>query len=506
MAHHGGGGSIKTPVGPEIGPYIFGKTLGTGATGKVKLAKNIQTGELAAIKIVRKEHLVRKPSLKKKLQREITVMKLCSHPNVLRLLDVFEIDTHLFLVLEFVDGCELFQYLVRHGPLSSEQALKFFRQLIAGVEYCHKRLICHRDLKPENLLLDRNLNLRVADFGMTNLNIPGSLLETSCGSPHYAAPEVVSGDLYNGLEADIWSCGVILYAMVAGRLPFDDDNIQRLLLKVQRGVFHFPTDMDPDIKALIKGMMMVDPKMRLTIPEIKQNPWYNSIPDDNPFVDDFVAPEEPILDPNPAVLQGLVDLGWGDNSSVRHELAKPQANLVKVFYVQLEKHPMFHKNVKQESVRIGKAPEKAKTEKKSLSSLKALMKQNQVTDALPKEKTAGAVGAVEPSATGGASAVQENAVAESKDVKAAEENGGSPVELTADAANKSTEEAAKQDSPSHVKRSTSLVRQSELMQRPNNPDDIDISKLALENARKSGQGNTTSWFDTFRLYFIGGGI
>uniref|UniRef100_A0A7S3EHH1 Protein kinase domain-containing protein n=5 Tax=Rhodosorus marinus TaxID=101924 RepID=A0A7S3EHH1_9RHOD len=503
MAQNAGGGSVRTPVGPEIGPYIFGKTLGTGATGKVKLAKNIQTGELAAIKIVRKEHLVRKPSLKKKLQREITVMKLCNHPNVLRLLDVFEIDTHLFLVLEFVDGCELFQYLVRHGPLSSEQALKFFRQLIAGVEYCHKRLICHRDLKPENLLLDRNLNLRVADFGMTNLNIPGSLLETSCGSPHYAAPEVVSGDLYNGLEADIWSCGVILYAMVAGRLPFDDDNIQRLLLKVQRGVFHFPTNMDPDIKALIKGMMMVDPKMRLTIPEIKQNPWYNSIPDDNPFVDDFVAPEEPIRDPNPAVLQGLVDLGWGDNSSVRHELAKPQANLVKVFYVQLEKHPMFHKNVKQESVRIGKAPEKGKTEKKSLSSLKALMKQNQAADAPPTEKDADAA---EAPPTEGTSTVQENSVAESKEVKAVEENGQSPAEVREDAASATAVEAAKQDPAAHVKRSTSLVRQSELMQRPHNPDDIDISKLALENARKNGQDTTASWFDTFRLYFIGGGI
>lgn len=118
------------------------------------------------------------------------------------------------------------------------------------------------------------MNLKVADFGMTNLNPPGSLLETSCGSPHYAAPEVVSGEMYNGLEADIWSCGVILFAMVAGRLPFDDDNIQRLLFKVQRGVFHFPPGINVECKNLIKGMMMVDPKKRLTIAEIRQNAWY----------------------------------------------------------------------------------------------------------------------------------------------------------------------------------------------------------------------------------------
>jgi serine/threonine protein kinase len=143
---------IRTSQGPQVGPYIFGKTLGTGSTGKVKLAKNLETGEVVAIKIVRKDFLERKPSLKKKMRREISVLKMLSHPNVMSLIDVFEIETHLFLVMEFVDGLELFEYLVRRGALPPDEARAFFQQIICGLEYCHRRLICHRDLKPENLV------------------------------------------------------------------------------------------------------------------------------------------------------------------------------------------------------------------------------------------------------------------------------------------------------------------------------------------------------------------
>jgi serine/threonine protein kinase len=147
---------IRTSQGPQVGPYIFGKTLGTGSTGKVKLAKNLDTGEVVAIKIVRKDFLDRKPSLKKKMRREISVLKMLSHPNVMSLIDVFEIETHLFLVMEFVDGLELFEYLVRRGALPPDEARAFFQQIICGLEYCHRRLICHRDLKPENLVCCRS--------------------------------------------------------------------------------------------------------------------------------------------------------------------------------------------------------------------------------------------------------------------------------------------------------------------------------------------------------------
>ncbi|CAN8069168.1 unnamed protein product [Agarophyton chilense] len=334
----------STDQGPRVGPYIFGKTLGTGSTGKVKLAKNTDTDEIVAIKIVRKDYLENKPSLKKKMRREISVLKVLHHPNLMSLIDVFEIDTHLFLVMEFVDGLELFEYLVRRGALQISESLNFFQQIICGLEYCHRRLICHRDLKPENLLLDRNLNIKIADFGMTSLNPPGSLLETSCGSPHYCDPMVVSGDMYDGLKADIWSCGVILYAMVTGRLPFDDDNIQRLLQKVQAGQYHLPSNLPSDLRHLIKAMLTVDPDKRITLEGIKQHPWFNSIPPRNCVQDDFVPPSDPILDPDPMILRSLIDLGWGDAQLICTELAGPGPSMEKAFYQQLERHPMFKRS------------------------------------------------------------------------------------------------------------------------------------------------------------------
>ena len=336
---------VSTAQGPRVGPYIFGKTLGAGSTGKVKLAKHVETGEFVAIKIVRKDFLGRKPTLKKKMQREITVMKLVDHPNVLKLLDVLEIETHIFLVMEFVDGCELFEYLVRRGRLTENEALDFFQQIICGLEYCHKRLICHRDLKPENLLLRAHRKvLMIADFGMTSLNRPGSLLETSCGSPHYCSPSVIAGEKYDGLKADIWSCGVILYAMLTGRLPFDDeqDNIQRLLLKVQNGRYRIPSDTPALAQDLIKRMLMVDPDKRITIAEIKEHPWFNKKRSRLCPQDDFVLPKDPILNPDPKIVQAIVDLGWGDREAIIESLADVKPNWERIFYLQLEQHTTFY--------------------------------------------------------------------------------------------------------------------------------------------------------------------
>lgn len=328
-----------TPQGTKVGPYVFGKTLGTGSSSKVKLAQNTETGEIVAIKIVRKDFLDRKPSLKVKMRREISVLKLLNHPNLMSLIDVFEIHTHLFLVMEFVDGVELFEYLVRRGALPSAEALNFFQQIICGLEYCHKRLICHRDLKPENILLDRHLNVKIADFGMTSLSPPGAFLETSCGSPHYCDPMVVSGAKYDGLKADIWSCGVILYAMVTGRLPFDDDNIQRLLKKVQVGNYHMPQHLPADLRNLIASMLTVDPDQRITLEQIKKHPWFTTTPP-RPYVDDFIMPTASVPNPDPVLIKSLVDLGWGAEQKIRDELAPEGKSIVKVFYGTLLQHPM----------------------------------------------------------------------------------------------------------------------------------------------------------------------
>lgn len=177
------------------------------------------------------------------------------------------------MVLEYAGG-ELFDYIVKHGRLPEDQARKFFQQMICAVEYCHRHKVVHRDLKPENLLLDENLNVKIADFGLSNIMTDGNFLKTSCGSPNYAAPEVISGKLYAGPEVDVWSCGVILYVLLVGRLPFDDDHIPSLFSKIQRGVFTVPHWVPSDAASLIRRMLQTNPVQRIVIDEIRQEPWF----------------------------------------------------------------------------------------------------------------------------------------------------------------------------------------------------------------------------------------
>lgn len=262
----------------KIGPWRLGKTLGRGATGRVLLATHDQTGQRAAVKVVLKLELgddepTSDPTgLPYGIEREIIIMKLLTHPNVLRLYDVWETSKALYLVLEYVEGGELFDLLVERGPLQEQEAIKYFRQIILGTAYCHALGICHRDLKPENLLLDGDLNVKLADFGMAALESNGKLLETLCGLPHYAAPEIVLGLKYHGAALDVWSCGVILFALLSGRLPFDDENIRNLLLKVQAGHFEMPYDLSPEAQDLIDQMLTVDPIERITTEKVLLHP------------------------------------------------------------------------------------------------------------------------------------------------------------------------------------------------------------------------------------------
>jgi BR serine/threonine kinase len=199
---------------PRIGNYVLTRTLGYGATGKVKLAINEETGEEVAIKIISKSTFDTKPGLQPKIQREIALMRLLDHPHILRLLDILESPRHLYIVVEYASNGELFNFLASHRFLREDIALRFFRQLIYGLDYLHSLGICHRDLKPENILLDEHLNVKIADFGFARY-LKSDLAETSCGSPHYAAPEIVRGEKYDGRAADVWSCGVILFALLA---------------------------------------------------------------------------------------------------------------------------------------------------------------------------------------------------------------------------------------------------------------------------------------------------
>ncbi|KAJ7672670.1 kinase-like domain-containing protein [Mycena rosella] len=271
----------------RIGMWKIGRTIGTGSSGRVRIARNSRTGQYAAIKIVSKtalqdstrslNHLGDDAEHSQlSLEREIVVMKLIDHPNIMRLYDVWETSTELYLILEYVKGGELFEYLCKQGRLPTEEALGYFQQIIAAIDYCHQFNIAHRDLKPENILLDEDFNVKIADFGMAAWQANG-MLSTSCGSPHYAAPEIVSAKAYHGSAADIWSCGVILHALLAGRLPFDDEDIGVLLEKVKEGVFDMPDDIDPLAQDLIKKMLTADVEDRITMPELLMHPFFTSI-------------------------------------------------------------------------------------------------------------------------------------------------------------------------------------------------------------------------------------
>ncbi|KAL1263929.1 hypothetical protein QQF64_004284 [Cirrhinus molitorella] len=263
-----------TQAAQYVGPYRLEKTLGKGQTGLVKLGIHCITGQKVAIKIVNREKL--SESVLMKVEREIAILKLIEHPHVLKLHDVYENNKYLYLVLEHVSGGELFDYLVKKGRLTPKEARKFFRQIISALDFCHSHSICHRDLKPENLLLDERNNIRIADFGMASLQVGDSLLETSCGSPHYACPEVIRGEKYDGRRADVWSCGVILFALLVGALPFDHDNLRQLLEKVKSGVFHMPHFIPPDCQALLRGMIEVNPEKRFTLEAIQKHAWYQA--------------------------------------------------------------------------------------------------------------------------------------------------------------------------------------------------------------------------------------
>lgn len=255
----------------------------------MRIARHSKTGQFAAIKIISKSSLtVSNVSLHRlaeevererlAVEREIVVMKLIDHPNIMHLYDVWETSTHLYLILEYIQGGELFDHICKYGPLSISEALKYFHQIIGAVDYFHRFNVAHRDLKPENILLDHDFNIKIADFGMAawQINTSGAtdLMKTSCGSPHYAAPEIIKGEPYIGSSADIWSCGVILYALLTAQLPFDDDSLPDLLDKVTAGKFTIPSFVDPLAHNLIRRMLAVNVRKRITMSEILEHPFF----------------------------------------------------------------------------------------------------------------------------------------------------------------------------------------------------------------------------------------
>uniref|UniRef100_A0A8C9YFX6 non-specific serine/threonine protein kinase n=1 Tax=Sander lucioperca TaxID=283035 RepID=A0A8C9YFX6_SANLU len=268
-------GSAAADEQPHVGNYRLLKTIGKGNFAKVKLAKHSLTGREVAIKIIDKTQL--NPTSLQKV-RSVCLSVCLNHVCVVssvKLFEVIETEKTLYLVMEYASGGEVFDYLVAHGRMKEKEARAKFRQIVSAVEYCHQKRIVHRDLKAENLLLDADMNIKIADFGFSNEFTLGSKLDTFCGSPPYAAPELFQGKKYDGPEVDVWSLGVILYTLVSGSLPFDGQNLKELRERVLRGKYRIPFYMSTDCENLLKKLLVLNPGKRGSLQQIMKDRWMN---------------------------------------------------------------------------------------------------------------------------------------------------------------------------------------------------------------------------------------
>nr|XP_043902641.1 MAP/microtubule affinity-regulating kinase 3a isoform X12 [Solea senegalensis] len=328
--------SSEEPQQPHVGNYRLLKTIGKGNFAKVKLARHILTGREVAIKIIDKTQL--NPNSLQKLFREVRIMKILNHPNIVKLFEVIETERTLYLVMEYASGGEVFDYLVAHGRMKEKEARAKFRQIVSAVQYCHQKHIVHRDLKAENLLLDADMNIKIADFGFSNEFTMGNKLDTFCGSPPYAAPELFQGKKYDGPEVDVWSLGVILYTLVSGSLPFDGQNLKELRERVLRGKYRIPFYMSTDCENLLKRFLVLNPSKRGTLEvredaenQIMRDRWINTGFDEDELKP-YTEPELDITD------QKRIDVmvGMGYNlDKIQESLAKMKYDEITATYLLL---------------------------------------------------------------------------------------------------------------------------------------------------------------------------
>ncbi|EXB42361.1 CBL-interacting serine/threonine-protein kinase 14 [Morus notabilis] len=269
------GGGDASPEMNLFGKYELGKLLGRGAFAKVYHARNVGTGQSVAIKAVSKQKVV-KGGFVAQVKREIAIMRRLSHPNVVKLMEVLATKTKIYFVMEFAKGGELFAKVAK-GRFSEDLSRRYFQQLISAVGYCHSRGVFHRDLKPENLLLDENWDLKVSDFGLSAVSDqiqPDGLLHTLCGTPAYVAPEILAKKGYDGAKVDVWTCGIILFVLNAGYLPFNDPNLMTMYRKIYKGEFRFPKWTSPELRRFISRLLDINPETRITIDQILRDPWF----------------------------------------------------------------------------------------------------------------------------------------------------------------------------------------------------------------------------------------
>ncbi|KAJ8007796.1 hypothetical protein DPEC_G00097910 [Dallia pectoralis] len=315
---------------PHIGNYRLLKTIGKGNFAKVKLARHVLTGKEVAVKIIDKTQL--NSSSLQKLFREVRIMKLLNHPNIVKLFEVIETEKTLYLVMEYASGGEVFDYLVAHGRMKEKEARAKFRQIVSAVQYCHQKCIVHRDLKAENLLLDADMNIKIADFGFSNEFVMGSKLDTFCGSPPYAAPELFQGKKYDGPEVDVWSLGVILYTLVSGSLPFDGQNLKELRERVLRGKYRIPFYMSTDCENLLKKFLILNPTKRGSLEQIMKDRWMN-VGHEEEELKPYIEPMPDYKDPKRTEI--MIQMGYS-MEEVQDSLVNQKYNEVMATYLLLD--------------------------------------------------------------------------------------------------------------------------------------------------------------------------
>ncbi|XP_069470404.1 serine/threonine-protein kinase SIK2 isoform X2 [Ambystoma mexicanum] len=332
----------EPPGHPQRGPvrvgfYDIERTLGKGNFAVVKLARHRITKSEVAIKIIDKSQL--DAVNLEKIYREVQIMKMLDHPHIIKLYQVMETKSMLYLVTEYAKNGEIFDYLANHGRLSEPEARRKFWQILSAVEYCHSRKIVHRDLKAENLLLDNHMNIKIADFGFGNFYTAGEPLATWCGSPPYAAPEVFEGQQYEGPQLDIWSMGVVLYVLVCGALPFDGPTLPVLRQRVLEGRFRIPYFMSEECEHLIRRILVLEPSKRLTIAQIKEHKWmmvdvpvqravlYPQGPDNAPSIGEY----------NEQVLRLMHSLGVDQQKTIESLQNKSYNHFAAIYYLLVER-------------------------------------------------------------------------------------------------------------------------------------------------------------------------
>lgn len=330
----------------KIGCYELEKTIGKGNFAVVRLATHLISKSKVAIKIVDKRQLDTENL--KRINREVQIMKLLNHPHIIRLYQVIDTDDMIYLVTEYASGGDIFDYLFVHKRMEESKARKKFKQIISAISYCHKHYVVHRDLKAENLLLDENMNIKIADFGFSNYFQSDKFLKTWCGSPPYAAPELFEGKEYDGPKADIWSLGVVLYVMVCGALPFDGKTLQSLRDCVLSGKFRVPFFMSSDCENLIRNMLVVDPEKRYTLEQIKKHKWMKE-ESNNSEVTTILEKNNNAINEIDTINNVLVEYmeqmcGFTQKEIIQSVKGKHFDNISALYYLLQEKISTQHKN------------------------------------------------------------------------------------------------------------------------------------------------------------------